>query len=533
MEKDRVKFQKECQEAVQVSRQTLFQILQDNKDTEYGKKHNFAGIKGIEEIEKFRKLPITDYEDYKEDVIRMMKGEENILTAYPVEYFLASSGSAKQKLIPITKQGLNKGFDVFYCVALNDDVEWEKAKHLHTSIVRTKREDKVTFLSNVHFLNERENNPVFFNKFLGGETLMFSKEIEDHWYVKLWLALSEPKMKSIYSIYQYDILLFLQYFKEHWRELLRDMENKSIPDSTRLSENIKEKLLRVPLPGSEWFEFVRKECEKGFEGIVKRIWKECEMINGIGGKVFGTQEQMLRFYLGDISIHYFVYASSEAPIGIAIEKEQDSYVCIPHGCFIEFLPWEEEGEDVKWIDELEVGKKYELLITNFCGFYRYRLLDVVEIVGFYGKSPILRFAFRKNLAVNIAGEKTNLSMIAEAAREIAEALEENISEYSVCVDEGVIPNRYCFFLEGEYRHPEDVYGRFLDESLCKKNRDYEDLRQLKQVSAPVCFHVEDGSHAAWKEKQGKSGHSKPIQFSVAEGFQEFMMGRVRKIGTKK
>ena len=88
MEKDRIRFQEECEKAVEISRQTLFQILRDNKDTEYGKKYNFVRI---ENIEDFRKLPITDYEDYKEEVIRMMKGEENVLTAYPVKYFLTSS----------------------------------------------------------------------------------------------------------------------------------------------------------------------------------------------------------------------------------------------------------------------------------------------------------------------------------------------------------------------------------------------------------------------------------------------------------
>ena len=530
MEKDRIRFQEECEKAVEISRQTLFQILRDNKDTEYGKKYNFVRI---ENIEDFRKLPITDYEDYKEEVIRMMNGEENVLTAYPVKYFLTSSGSTKQKLIPMTQVGLNKGFDTFYCVALQDDEEWESAKHLHTSIVRTEEGDRVTFLSNIHFLNERAKNPGFFDKFIGGKELMFSKEIGDLWYLKLWLALSEPEMKSIYSIYQYDILLCLQYFKEHWKEIIRDMESGCIPQEIALSQKIKEQLLEIPLPQLEWFSFVRKECEKGFEGIVKRIWKNCSMINGIGGKVFGIQEQNLRFYLGDISIHYFVYASSEAPIGIALEAERDSYVCIPHGCFIEFLPLEEEYENTKWFDELEVGKKYELIITNFSGFYRYRLLDVVEVTGFYGKAPMIRFAFRKNQAVNIAGEKTNLSMIAEVIKETAAAFGKMITEYSVCVDESVMPNRYCFFLEGDCNNLGEAYNCFLDQSLCKRNRDYEDLRQLNQVAAPICIQVEDGSHRAWKETQGKQGHNKPVQFSGSEEFQKFMMEREQGIETKR
>lgn len=526
MEKDRGCFLKECQNAVKVSRDTLGKILRDNKDTEYGRKYHFAGIT---ELEDYKKLPMTDYEDYQSDVKRMMNGEENILTAYPVEFFLTSSGSTKQKLIPVTEAGLVQGFDVFYNVALPDDEEWENAKHLHTSMVRIGKQEKVTFLSNAHFWNERERNPKFFDKFVGETEFMFTGEIADSWYAKLWLALSEPDLKSIYSIYQYDILLFFQYFKEHWESIIRDMESGTIPEEIEISSAMKEKLLKRPLPGKDWFAFVRGECEKGFEGIGKRVWKKLSMINGIGGKIFGTQGQILKGFLGDVSIHYFAYASSEAPIGIAIEEEKDSYVCIPHGSFVEFIDIEADEPSVKWMDEVEIGKKYELVVTNFSGFYRYRLQDVVEVTGFLGQSPILRFAFRRNQAVNIAGEKTNLSMIADAVRECGECFSKHITEYSVCVDETVMPNRYCFFLEGEYNVCQGNYDRFLDDSLCKKNNDYDDLRHLGQVAQCVCVHVENGSHAAWKVKQGMKGHSKPMPFSQDDDYYKFMIMRERKI----
>ena len=526
MEIDRICFQKECQEAVKVSHDTLCKILQDNKNTEYGRKHNFAGITALED---YKKLSITDYEDYQEYVQRMMRGEENLLTAYPVAYYITSSGSTKQKLIPITEVGLEKGFDVFYHVALPDGVEWESHKHLHTSMVRISKEEKVTFLSNAHFWNVREKDSLFFDKFVGGKEFMFTDEITDVWYAKLWLALAEPELKSIYSIYQYDILLFLQYFKEHWREILRDMEQRMIPEEIHISQVKKQELLELPLPDKEWFVFVRSECEKGFEGIGKRIWKNLSLINGIGGKVFGTQEQMLRTFLGDIKIHYFVYTSSEAPIGIAMEEEMDSYICIPHGCFLEFADVGEEERSIKWIEEVEVGKKYELIVTNYSGFYRYRLQDVIEVCGFYGQAPIIRFAYRKNQAVNIAGEKTNLSMVADAMRECALHFGEEITQYSVCVDETVMPNRYCFFLEGKGEYAKEEYDKFFDDFLCEKNNDYDDLRQLGQVSACICVHVEDGSHEAWKISLGKKGHSKPMPFSEADDYRKFMMERERKI----
>ena len=65
MEKEKVKFREECQNAVKLSRDTLLKLIQDNANTEYGKKYNFSQI---EDVEDFRKLPITEYDDYKDEV---------------------------------------------------------------------------------------------------------------------------------------------------------------------------------------------------------------------------------------------------------------------------------------------------------------------------------------------------------------------------------------------------------------------------------------------------------------------------------
>lgn len=519
MEADRKKFEEECKEAVKVSQNTLWTILQENKNTEYGQKYGFSEIKDLQD---YKKLPFTTYEDYEDDIGRMMEGEENILTAYPVKYYLLSSGSSKQKYIPMTDIGLTKGYDIIYNVALPDEPEWEAARHLHTSVMKVDETDKITILSCADFQTRREQKNGFFDKFIGGEDFIFSKEMKDGWYVKLWLALSEPQMKSVYSIYLYDILLFLQYFKEHWMEIVEHMEKGEIPEEIDLTKEIKEKLLAISRPSKEWFSYVRRECEKGFVGIVQRVWKECVMVSGIGGKVFGTQEQVLREFLGNIPIHYYLYASSEAHIGIAITQEDDSYVCIPHSCFMEFIPIDEEEDKVKWIGQLEKGKMYELVITNFCGLYRYRMMDVVEVTGFYGQTPRIRFAFRRNLAVNIAGEKTNLSMIAQLMVQAAQKFGASISEYSVCIDERVMPNRYCFFLEGEFSDHEETYAVFFDQCLRNMHPDYDELREMQQIAPPVCMFVKDKTHALWKAKQGMRGHNKPLQFSQEKGFMEFM-----------
>lgn len=42
----------------------------------------------------------------------------------------------------------------------------------------------------------------------------------------------------------------------------------------------------------------------------------------------------------------------------------------------------------------QVGGRYEVVVTNTSGFYRYRLGDIVEVVGFFYQVPLIDFLFR-------------------------------------------------------------------------------------------------------------------------------------------
>ena len=47
-----------------------------------------------------------------------------------------------------------------------------------------------------------------------------------------------------------------------------------------------------------------------------------------------------------------------------------------------------------FMNEVEVGVKYELVMTTRSGLYRYRNGDVVQVVGFHEKCPVIRMLYR-------------------------------------------------------------------------------------------------------------------------------------------
>ena len=77
----------------EINLKLLKTIIDDNKNTEYGKKYNFSDIKTIDDYKK--NVPLSVYEDYESYIKRMYDGEKNILTVYPIIGYLYTSGSEK------------------------------------------------------------------------------------------------------------------------------------------------------------------------------------------------------------------------------------------------------------------------------------------------------------------------------------------------------------------------------------------------------------------------------------------------------
>ncbi len=528
--REREQFLKDCEHAVRISRESLRRLMEDNKDTEYGRKYGFAEVKSTEDYQ--RQVPISDYLDYEEAIARMKEGKDGILTSYEVKHYILTSGSTgKPKKIPLTKEALSRCISPIYYAAYGHVPGIESGKYLHLSVFRMEppAPETETILSAAYFRELYDRGTFCLeDRYLGGTGLLFSKEVGAVPYVKLWIALSSPEMAGIQAFFLYDILLFLRYFEENWQQMLQDLTCRRIPEELPLSDSVRRELLRLPAPEKAWIERVESESRSGFTGIVGRLWKEMKFVSGVGGSTFTAQEPMLRAYLGEVPVHYFTYAASECMMGITTRMESTDNVLIPRSGFYEFLPYEKEGDQrPRCIEELEVGEYYELLVTNFSGLYRYRLNDVVQVTGFCGQAPMLKICFRKNQAINIAGEKMDLQTISLAVELLAEKCGVRILEYSVYDEKNLLPGRYQCFVETDGDIPRPDAGQILDRILMEQNEDYKDLRGLGLIGEASVHRVQKGTHPECRRRfLAEQSNVKPLQYLTDQRLVAFMKERI-------
>ena len=172
-------------------------------------------------------------------------------------------------------------------------------------------------------------------------------------------------------------------------------------------------------------------------------------------------------------IHYLGYAATEALMAVPIELNSFEYVMLPQNGFYEFLPLDApEGTRPLTISELEVGKEYELILTNLSGFYRYRIEDVIKVTGYYHQSPKVTFCYRLNQIANISGEKINQLAFDEIVGNFSDAMNEMFVGYSIYPDRNTSPGHYVLLIESTKPHTtadEEFYSEKFEEFLCNGN----------------------------------------------------------------
>ena len=93
---------------IDVQNELLELLIQTAKNTEIGKKYDFASIKTYREFAE--RLPVSTYEENQEHIERARNGETNIFWPTPIKWFAKSSGTtnAKSKFIPVSTDSLEQ-----------------------------------------------------------------------------------------------------------------------------------------------------------------------------------------------------------------------------------------------------------------------------------------------------------------------------------------------------------------------------------------------------------------------------------------
>ncbi len=526
--------------AKQVQKRILFDLLERNKNTLYGKKYQFAEIKKIEEFQE--KVPVSSYQNYGAYIKNVIEGEENVLTAEEPVYFCISSGTTGEaKYLPLTKTDLEIQYIYAYGIIYGMVMEYYRElpeEEIFAPIFQI-GEFARTCMENGKMNGIRSGSLYQWLDREGGfdasdycvpKEVLFPENLEDLLYVKVRFALARPGLRAIHGVFINRVAGVMDYIYQNWDVLLRDMEQGSVDEKIDLADKWKSYIIqKLPPDPDRARELKQLSFSNLRQGMIGKIWPKMKYVLAIGGGAFSYYTNKMKAYAGDIPIHYFAYAASEGIFGIARKiNEPDAYILFPEAGFFEFIPLsgkEEAGElKPKLLWQLQKGEKYELLFTNHSGLYRYRMKDVIEVVDWYGKAPVVKFCYRLNQMINIAGEKSNLEQLEEAVKCFEQKTGTVVKGYCVQEDvSGMLPG-YLFYMEcrGEIgKRAEEI----LEDCLCSANYEYKCCRKMREIAPLQIAFLREGSFKRYEQRiseKGKvTGQNKLLHFLDTEEKKQF------------
>ncbi len=542
-----------CRHAGEFSENLLMKIVRDNENTEYGREHHFSEIRSVEDYKK--KIPFTTYDSYAEQIGRMTRGQKNILTVYPIVHYASTSGSVGvPKRIPVSTHtlGLYGDYTSNVATALIADYVREKegreirdGKRLLTATITQGKVEDGTSCGSISGKMYEFVKDFMLKKVASPGDILFPEEKLDFKYLKTFYALKEADITSIAAPFTTAVFDLLHYIELNWERLCDDIEKGELSPDCKMSEELRARLQSELKPDPDRARFLRQEFSKGFEDpYVPRIWPNMEYVNAIGSGGFKIYTDKLRQYTGSIPMTFCNYAASEAMFAVVTEVESMDYTLIPQGGFYEFLPMEladEPEEEImdktKNLNELEVGKEYEIVVTNLSGFYRYRIGDIVSIVGYEGESPKLCFYCRKNQMLSIAGEKTNEACVLSVIDSFSKETGVGVRDYSVYADNDIAPGRYVLFIEPDKPQPIEKrpgYRDIADRAMCAANPSYGAKIRDGILSPMAVRFVAQETYALYRDVMLTRGASenqvKPVRILDTPFKEKFFFGLIDEEG---
>lgn len=509
-------FREGCDDPAGAQRGRLRSILARNAGTEFGLKHSFASIKSIEEYRAA--VPVRRFADFEPYIERMCRGEQNILTADAPEMFATTSGTTdKPKFIPVTPSFYSEFYGtqkVWSRLNLNEHPSITRGKFL--TIVspwdegRTAGGTPYGAISGRNYLNH-STIPVQ-RCFLAIPYSVFCvKDYEAKYYAILRLAV-QSDISLISILNPSTIVLLAEKMKEYAPDLIKDLRDGGIKVASELPPEVMPEIRGRLKPDVARSRELESLLQAG-QLQPRRVWPGSRLVTTWTGGASAFYLKRFAELFGDVPLRDFGYTALEGYFSIPFRStttarpEDFGGLFAAAGHFVEFAPYPDGNGEPVLCDGLERGRLYRVIITASNGLYRYDIGDVVEVLGFEGKMPLIAFRYRADGVVSVTGEKVTEHQAALAFRGVCEKTGLVAEDFVVGVEWGEKP-MYVFAVEGTQEGCPDAASKIAktgDEELKRVNVEYRAKRESGRLGPAKAILLRKGSMAAYRKARLEGG----------------------------
>ncbi|KAF3704363.1 GH3 domain-containing protein Precursor [Channa argus] len=462
----------------EVQEQTLLKRLHKNANTCYGKQYDFSSI---HDSDVFRaRHPITSYNHYQELIRRVAAGEEKVIIAKKPLILAMTSGTSGSSAMLLSTKDTNTEFFLQGVAVCLDAMQ--RAFPATNNLQRTTK-----FFYTPTFRQSENGIPIGPNSFTPA---------------------SYHHMLNLYTTPA-------PAFNDRWQELVRDIEEGKVSSDLALEPKVRTSLEALVKPDPKRAAQLRAHFQEGFRGIARRLWPHLNLVLAVDSGSNQIYGEMLREnYCQGVPFYSPFYAATEES------------------------SLEDESPQTLLMEEVTEGHNYELVITNASGLYRYRIGDIVKVVGFHNRCPIVEFLYRRGQMLNVRGEKVSETLFLGALKKaVAQWPGAQLVDYS-CAESGIMGDsiggsdpHYQVFIElkGVRKLSEEQRYK-LDICLQQDSAVYKSFRVKGSIGSVRVQLVAEGAFRELSKKMMDFSNTSPNTFKMQrvlrkKEYADFLLGK--------
>jgi hypothetical protein len=420
-----LKFQCSLANGRAIQRDNLLRWIRRCSSSRFGRDHQFRSIRTLEDYRQ--QVPIAGYDNFAPYINGVASGnhEDLLPPDERVTRFTITTGSTGiPKLNPVTPTWLRRyrqSWSLWGGKMLVDNMQVVGRKILHIigsyDMGRTSGGIPISMVS---ALLARNQHPLVRPFYSVPNDVTDIPDPDSRYYATLRLSIADDI--GLIVVMNPGTLLRLARFGDEQKEsLIRDIRDGSLSSQFEIPAPILRQMeSRIRRPNPKRAQELERIVESTGNLLPRDYWNRPLIACWLGGTA-GYQAKYLADVFGDCPMRDQGLVSSEGRHTIPYQDGKPEGLLAIHNGFYEFIPVNEGGANPTALEghELQIGTDYQIVMTTFSGYFRFRIGDVVRCRGMIGQTPVLEFLQKADRCGDLEGEKVTEFQFLAAALDAA------------------------------------------------------------------------------------------------------------------
>ncbi len=488
----------------QKQQRLLQKVLARNSGTEFGIAHGFNPNDGYAEYT--RCIQINDYEYYRQWIDRSIEAGRNLMAKADIYRVSSTSGTTGHPKKILQSKSLFRRDYFEYTLAVLFRILLADPKSLFRPLGVVSASSEAVSVGQLQGGNSANvlyrTSP--FRRLAALPPILFDIPASAARYYYFALFITAANCRCLITPNPTTILEILDVSRRKSDEIQEDLLSPVLPNRFNIGSALWRQMLVT------WAEVTNKQFRK--TKLRAPLSSVKTVVTWTGGSCGFFASRVLERLPG-IRLLELGYLATDSPICVPVGARCTQVLAVDR-VFAEFIPLDESEEGPLLYHQLVEGHRYEIVLTNRYGLYRYKMNDVIEVKERIFASPTIDFIRKSSSFCNITGEKLSEDQLCSAISKAEDQLSITFEFFIAIPDlEGRSYELFGEFREHAVGVNVDALAMQVDRNLCELNVEYQSKRRDGRLNSLHLNRLNLGAGARYKQTMLARG-ARDVQFKV-------------------